>query len=114
MKTLKYNYRGEVHELICRVSQYMNGNMAILLQDKDTGEGYDYLTVNLEDLPTGYAYIDVNNMKGADKMAEEFEIAKPVGYCLQSGWVTYPLYCFDLEKLKEYSSVSSDYPYLYD
>lgn len=85
-----------------RTTYYTEGNLAIMaLHDE-----YDYpewyaVTVNLGiKLPDNQAYIDINNAPNAIKEIEEAGIGVSTGRRLQSGFVVYPLYKFDLDKIE--------------
>ena len=85
-----------------------NGTLAVILEAVEETEYVEvgeefYLTVNLkEPAPApNMAYLDVNNM--GDKAAaflEKYGLAKNTGLTGKSGFVTYPLYEFDIQKLR--------------
>jgi len=63
------------------------------------------ITVCLDDkfLKDNQAYVDTNNSEFAPKLIKELGIGKPLGKTRNSGFCTYPLYEFDLEKIGEVS-----------
>ena len=80
-------------------SEYFDGNLAIMVMDGF--EVYCKLTVNLGiKLPKDMAFVDVNNLD--EKFINQFKnVMEPVikdgkQVMVQSGFVTYPLYKFNL------------------
>lgn len=70
---------------------------------KPTGEEFGTVTVNLGDYLSvkNGAYLDVNNLPGIEKILEGVGIAKDTGLMRHSGFVSYPLYIFSEDFLKE-------------
>ena len=101
---LKLPWDGKTISLDCQVrSYYNNGNLALLLQDWNNGEPEPWgdLTVNLGiSLDQDCAFVDVNNL-GQEILPwlENEGLAKPTGRTQQSGFVSYPEYRFNREKL---------------
>lgn len=98
------DYYGNKVKVYPLIASYFNYNLAIRLWTDD-GEPWCTLTVNLpgaEDLPADYAYVDVNNFPEAEEFIKKYNLGEPTGLTKQSGFVVYPLYKFDLQKLKEY------------
>ena len=60
------------------------------------------VTVYLGEVPKDYAYIDVNNFPEIVEVLERLEVAEHTGIYTKSGFVEYPLYKFNREKLYEY------------
>ncbi len=111
MKTLKLksHWTEEEYNIGFRIEEYQNGNTAILMECyTDTGAydgSFDVLTVNLGDqLIPGCGYVNVNHL-GDEIMEwiEENELGMDTGIREKTVFVTYPLYEFDLDKIKEYS-----------
>ena len=80
-------------------SEYFNGNLAVMVMEGC--EVYCKLTVNLDiKLPKNMAFVDVNNLD--EKFINQFKnVMRPVmkngkQVTRQSGFVTYPLYKFNL------------------
>ena len=96
------DYFGNPIEVLPRLGKYAyTNNLAIRLVTKD-GEPWATLTVNLDvKLPPDYAYVDINNFDDASVFIEENGLGEWTGGIKQSGFVIYPLYKFDLEKLKQ-------------
>lgn len=106
---LKLPWNGKTFLLDCQVrSYYNNGNLALLLQDWTNGEPEPWgdLTVNLGFyLDQDCAFVDVNHL-GQEILPwlEREGLAKPTGRIQQSGFVSYPEYRFNGEKLAELDS----------
>ena len=87
-----YDYNGI--QVYLKEEQYQNGGtLAVAMYTKDN-ELYDIITVNLmhrmqsDDM----AFLDENNHAGVGKWLEKNGIALPMGYSVQSGFCSYPLY----------------------
>lgn len=82
-----------------------NNNLAIQLMCNEDGhdEPYGTLTVNFDlTLPPFMGYVDVNNIPYIKNFIKENGLGEEVpGYKYQSGFVSYPLYQFNKEKLRE-------------
>ena len=77
-------------------SYHNNGNLAIRLY---CSEGpFATLTVNLEKLPKGYAYVDTNNCPWAESFISENNLGRFTGEYGFSGFCSYPLYNFNPKK----------------
>lgn len=48
------------------------------------------------------AFVDTNNCPWAEDFIKEYGLGEPTGYRGASGFCTYPLYKFNLEKIMEY------------
>ena len=95
---LQFNYKN--HEMTVVVSGYCcNNNLYVGLEDEE-GELWD-ITVNLDQkLPSNQAYIDTNNFPDATMIINNHGLGKFTGKTAQSGFSTYPLYEFNMERLK--------------
>lgn len=91
---------GKVHRVEIRKSTYCtNGNLAISLFELREGP-YATLTVNLDDtLPLDMGYVDTNNCYWAEEFIQKNGLGEPTGEYGYSGFCSYPLYKFNLEKL---------------
>lgn len=71
--------------------------------DTRENEPYADLTVCLNDSTLGKdeAYVDTNNCPSAIKLIDEYKMGKPTGKVGKSGFCEYPVYKFDLTKIKE-------------
>ena len=81
----------------------LSKELAILLYDNKK-EYLTTLTVALDknfELDDDMQFIDINNNPWAPEFIRENNLGKPVGISVQSGFVSYPLYRFNLNKLEE-------------
>lgn len=113
MKTYKAIIDNESIELIPILHRYTNNILAIELLTMKK-ESYAVITVNLPDvllfmdMPDNYSFVDVNNCPWAEDFIMEHELGIPTGEVLRSGYVVYPLYEFNLNKLNQYQQLSLD------
>ena len=106
MKTFKTPIYDNLEFAFTTNTYSVNGNTYVGIYCKENAcvEPYCNLTVNL-DMPLGkvLAFIDVNN---ADEklllFLEEQGFITPTGVTMPSGFVVYPLYRLDLDKIKQY------------
>lgn len=64
------------------------------------------LTVNLpgvRTMPKNVSCVDTNNCPWAPALIKRLKIGKPTGHYLHSGFCSYPVYTFDLDKIAEYT-----------
>lgn len=94
---------GETYNVHTDISHYTNnGNLAICLNDINEGP-FATLTVNIDPLGSpSLAAVDTNNCSWAEAFIKEHSLGKFTGMSLRSGFCTYPVYDFDLDKLKDY------------
>ena len=91
-------------QVILSIRSYPNDNIGIQLFSDDGP--YATLTTNIQELPKGEAAIDVNNFPAGIEFINKYQLGEPVeGKVLRSGYCTYPVYKFNLEKLKEYADI---------
>ena len=83
------------------ISKYFsNDNLSLDLFSIEDGP-IARLTVNLGDkLEKNMAYLDTNNCGWARKFVEEYGLGRDTGIVKSSGWCTYPLYEFDMNKIR--------------
>ena len=101
MKVNLYNKEWDL--TLVRSHYHYGGGLAVMAMEPN-GECFAVLTVNIEDFPTkdsSYAFVDTNNNPWAEQFLVENKIATPVGFSIPSGYCMYPLYKFDLSKIKE-------------
>ena len=79
-----------------------NGNLAIIAMIADTKEVYGNITTNISDMSSPLACIDENNMPGIFEVLVEAGLAKYTGYTIESGYCTYPVARFVLDRIPEY------------
>lgn len=106
MKTLKTPIYNNLEFAFITSIYSVNGNtyVGIYCKENDCVEPYCNLTVNLDmPLGKGLAFIDVNN---ADRdlllFLEEQGFISATGVTQSSGFVVYPLYRLNLDKIGEY------------
>ena len=90
------------YDVSIETSKYVYGdNLAIYLITED-GEPFATLTTNLAEwtLPNDKAFVDTNNCPWAEKFISDNKLGRPTGMTGTSGCCTYPLYRFDMDKLK--------------
>lgn len=108
-KFFEIEFYGKKYKVCFYVCTYTaNGNIAIELHT-DKGEPFADVTVNLGFLAPGYGYLDVNQLSDVEKIMQEHGFGHPEGTRRQSGYVSYPLYEFHLDKMKEYIHPASEY-----
>ena len=85
-------------------SYYSGGNLALQLMDwsDDYPEPWGDLTVNLGcSVEKDCAFVNVNNMGGEIlPWIEKNGLGTPTGRTQRSGFVTYPEYCFNADRLR--------------
>ena len=93
----EFRYKG--HDMKVIVSSYtQNDNLFIGFEDEN-GELW-YATTNLGiKLPKGFAFVDTNNFRDAATIIPNEGIGRFAGETAQSGYCTYPLYEFFLDRL---------------
>lgn len=103
---LEWEQFGETHRIELRVQTYVDdNNLAIEMVSWDKGEPgpWSILTVNLDGRRgKDCAFINVNHL--GDKILPWLEkngLARPTGRVRQSGFVSYPEYHFNTEKLQQ-------------
>ena len=109
MKTFPISNYGFNYDCFITLSSYNNNNNMAIILDTETDGQYGVASVNFDKLDRGYAYLNTNNLPGIDKVFEDLGFAEFTGIKCKSGWVEYPLYKFDFDKMKEYVSPVSDY-----
>ena len=64
-------------------------------------ESYGDITVNLSHKAPDYCgYVDVNNMPELEKFIADNQLGEFTGLVEQSGYCTYPLYMFNVDRLR--------------
>lgn len=106
MKFYPVDLFGSTYMVRPEIASYKNnGTLAIELID-DEDDPFAVLTVNLQgqsDLLLGekdLAYVDTNNCPFADEFLKKSGLGTPVGVYGQSGYCSYPLYRFDIERIR--------------
>lgn len=104
MKTYKVETDFGTYEVKLGTSEYLNnGSLAIQLIDAKEYEPFATLTVNIDEKGASKetAYVDINNCPWAKKFIEDNELGEFTGKYGKSGFCVYPLYKFNLDKIKE-------------
>ena len=86
------------------IQQYTNGAMFIGLMCNEDGyeEPFGNVTVNFPGATPNYCgYLNVNNMPDIEKFITENELGEFTGFTQRSGFCEYPLYLFNIDKLRE-------------
>lgn len=106
MFTIK-TYFSTVSDCYLEADTYAN-NKHIAIEVFSESEGpYASLTVNLDTTkkyPKNYGYVDTNNFPEAEYVINKLGIGEDTGLFGFSGMCIYPLYKFDLEKIKQYEA----------
>lgn len=105
--TFKVDFLGETYELYFVAEKYAdNKTLAVEAYDAEDGEPFTTLTVNLRDpqqVRENHAFFDVNNCT-EDLLEQLIKLGlvekDENGYKRQSGWVTYPLCKFNVNKFR--------------
>ena len=105
---MEWRINGKMTEVIVKQSVYdYNGRLALELCKKTKRGSFIQtdvvLTTNLRvpGLAPDQAFLDVNNHPEAVRLVEENKLGKATGYVATSGFVTYPLYRFDLDRITQ-------------
>lgn len=97
-------YSGET-QVMLDIQQYANnGRIAISLITNEEGypELFGCLTVNIDEPAPDYCgYLDTNNLSNAEKFVTENGLGEFTGFTGGSGYCKYPLYLFNVDKLRE-------------
>jgi hypothetical protein len=92
-------------EIQLDVQQYANNDrLAISMITYEDGfpEPYGSLTVNIDAPAPDYCgYLDINNLRNAEKFVTENGLGEFTGFTTISGYCEYPLYRFNAVKLRE-------------
>lgn len=106
METLELDTQfGSIVQVSLTVSTYMNNNslyVGMTTMEDGFREPYGNVTVNLPyPVPPYCAFVDTNNMPELEEFLVQNGIAEFTGLERQSGFVSFPLYLFHTEKLRE-------------
>ena len=106
-ETMQIEAWGRKHEVCIEAGNYVcDDSLALRLLEitRDGMEPYGSLTVFL----VGYggfkdfAFVDTNNIHGAEEMIAAYRLGEPTGNYGSSGFCRYPEYEFHYEELKKY------------
>lgn len=98
----KYSGKTEVE---LSLAQYANnGRLYLGLSNYRDGdlEPFADVTVNIDaPVPDYCGYLDTNNLSKVEKFVTEHDLGEFTGIMGQSGYCQYPLYLFNVDKLRE-------------
>lgn len=105
-KTLDFDTLfGERIKVSLEINMYVNNGclyIGLVEQGDEYPEPYGDMTVNLEGKAPSYCgYIDTNSMPELEKFITENDIGEFTGLTKRSGFCEYPLYLFNVDKLRE-------------
>ena len=96
---------GSTVDVQLEINNYMNNNglyLGLMGREDDYFEPYGDISVNLGTKAPDYcAYVDLNNMPELEKFIEENDLGEFTGLTQRSGFCEYPLYMFNVDKLRE-------------
>ena len=108
MEFYNVNNYGHEYRVCLFITKYMSNDTLALVMHTDEGEPFCNLTTNIADSDTlcgnTMAFVDTNNCPWAEDFIAENKLGVPTGIYGQSGFCTYPLYKFDIEKILKSSS----------
>lgn len=95
---------GEEYVVSLEINTYLNNGCLYigLVEQGEYPEPYGDLTVNLSGKAPDYCgYVDLNNMPELEKFIAENDLGEFTGLTQRSGFCEYPLYLFNVDKLRE-------------
>ncbi len=96
---------GTTENVTLTVNTYVDNNslyVGMITEEDGFPEPYGDVTVNLlAAVPPYCAFVDTNNMPELEDFLVKNGIAEFTGLMQQSGYCSYPLYLFDMEKMRE-------------
>lgn len=105
MKYYEVKSYGKTYNVRIVASKYANNKTLALSLITEKGEPFANLTVNIKDsmiwADETTAFVDTNNCPWAEEFIAENKLGKYMGIRGASGFCTYPLYKFNLKKLKK-------------
>lgn len=102
-KVINLNMDEQVWKLGLFVSKYQTGgNLFIGLFDTENQEPFADLTINIQALPEGLSCVNTEDYPWLAQLIKDTGIGIPTGNYLKSAFGAYPVYKFDLNKVKEY------------
>lgn len=106
---LTYKSYDTEYKIKLQITEYQDGQFALnaLCWDDELNfwDNFGTITVNLnytnnDPAPENCAYVDTNNMPDIEDWLKENKIAEYTGKKKVSGYCTYPLYKFDIQRIK--------------
>lgn len=86
---------------LSRYADNKNLFLELIATDGEYPEPYGNITVNLGTVPDYCGYVDTNNMPEMENFIMENDLGDYCGISKQSGFCEYPLYVFNVDKLRE-------------
>ena len=95
---------GKEYDVEVNPAKYVSGGLALKMNYLDDEFNcmmpFATLTVNLKNnLPMDHAFVDTNNCRWAEKFIEDNGLGEFTGRYASSGYCTYPLYKFYMDKI---------------
>lgn len=92
-------------EIQLDVQQYANNRriaISMITEEEGYPELFGSLTVNIDEPAPDYCgYLDTNDLSNAEKFVTENGLGEFTGLTGRSGYCEYPLYLFNVDKLRE-------------
>ncbi len=109
MKTFDLTTRYETYKNCYFIinTYYADESLALEIWNNEEGP-IAGLTTCLGSATKGYAYLDINNCPWAIDLVNKLGIGADTGKIERSGFCFYPLYEFNMEKVKEYGTTEED------
>lgn len=105
MQILELNTQWGSEKVELSISSYANNKslyIGLTSVSEEFPEPYGDVTVNLDGSPLNYcAYVDTGNMPELETFILDNGLGYATGLTKRSGFNEYPLYMFDVEKLRE-------------
>lgn len=81
-----------------------DGSLAIMIHNMEDGP-IAKITTCIDGflLQKNEAYIDTNNCPWAEDFIKEYKLGKPTGRKARSGFCEYPIYRFNMDRLREFT-----------
>ena len=95
--TYNSSYTGDT-AVTLDIQQYMNNKAMYIGQEEPFGD----VTVNLSVAAPNYCgYLNVNDMPDIEKFITDNDLGEFTGFTQRSGFCKYPLYLFNVDRLRE-------------
>lgn len=95
-----FKYDGIEVDVIATKYEFYD-NLCVVLAKKGTQEIYTVATKNIDSLPYDEAAVDTNNLPDITEFIEKYELGVNTGKTFKSGFCTYPIYRFYLNKMAQ-------------
>lgn len=102
--TYNSSYTGDT-PVTLDIQQYMNNKamyIGLMCNEDGQEEPFGAVTVNLSvAAPNYFGYLKVNDMPDIEKFITDNDLGEFTGFTQRSGFCEYPLYLFNVDKLRE-------------